>query len=194
LYNSPDHDFAYNLFFSGVDVLSTFPMKAPCLICDKLEEYGYGTISGTSMATPHVAGVLALLKSFKPDATPEELVGALQNSAEDLGGSGKDRQFGHGLVQAFSAIEYLSGGANASSFSQPTYARTECGEDEVLFDMKLFTDGYSEETYWELRRITDGGVHLSGAGYDDNAAISVEKCIPRNCYTFTMFDSQGDGT
>ena len=60
----------------GVDILSTFPMKAPCTICDR-EGYDYGTISGTSMATPNIAGVLALLKSFKPDATPAELVDAL---------------------------------------------------------------------------------------------------------------------
>ena len=49
------------------------------------------------------------------------------------------------------------------------------------------------ESYWELRRLTDNGVQLSGAGYDNNSAIEVQKCIPKNCYTFTLFDSFGDG-
>ena len=94
----------------GVDVLSTFPMKAPCMICDSVQEYGYGTISGTSMATPHVAGVLALLKSLKPEATFQELVEVMQESARDLGKNGKDKNFGHGLVQAFDAAALLTGG------------------------------------------------------------------------------------
>jgi len=49
------------------------------------------------------------------------------------------------------------------------------------------------ESYWELRRLTDNGVQLSGAGYDNNSAIEVQKCIPKNCYMFTLFDSFGDG-
>jgi hypothetical protein len=163
------------------------------LICDSKKEYEYGTISGTSMATPHVAGVLALLKSFKPDATPEELIDAMQKAAEDLGGNGKDKKYGHGLVQAFAAAELLNGGSLSQSFSQLPDKASTCGEDEVLFDLKLLTDDRASETYWELRRITDSGVELSGAGYEDNAAVMVERCVPKNCYTFTVYDSAGDG-
>lgn len=178
----------------GVDVYSTFPMEAPCSICERANEYEYGTISGTSMATPHVAGVLALLKSFKPDATPEELIDAMQSSAEDLGSTGKDKDFGHGLVQAFAAVERLNGGAFVTeSFSQQPDKASACGDDEVLFDLKMLTDDRASETYWELRRITDSGVELSGAGYDDNTAITVKRCVPKNCYTFTVYDSAGDG-
>lgn len=175
----------------GVDILSTFPMKAPCLICDR-EGYDYGTISGTSMATPHIAGVLALLKSFKPTATPAELVDALMSSAEDLGESGKDNSYGNGLAQAYAAALYMDGGSRPVSYLQPSKS-TDCAEDEMMFHLKLLTDDRASETNWELRRITDNGVQLSGAGYADNTAVAFEQCIPRNCYMFTVRDSVGDG-
>jgi len=145
------------------------------------------------MATPHVAGVLALLKSFKPDASAEELIEAMEAAAEDLGQPGKDRRFGNGLVQAFAAAEYLNGASLASSFATQPIKSSACEEGFMHFDLKILTDDYGNETYWELRRLTDGGVQLSGAGYDDNSAVTMEKCIPKNCYTFTVFDSAGDG-
>ena len=176
----------------GVDILSTFPMKAPCLICDR-EGYDYGTISGTSMATPHVAGVLALLKSFKPTATPAELVDALLSSAEDLGDSGKDDRYGNGLAQAYAAALHMNGGSLPLSYLAQPSKPSNCGEDEMTLTLKLLTDDRASETNWELRRITDNGVQLSGAGYADNTAVTFEQCIPKNCYVFTMHDSSGDG-
>jgi cysteine-rich repeat protein len=68
----------------------------------------YKIMSGTSMANPHVAGVLALLKSVYPNATALELRTALEESAEDLGISGHDVRYGHGLVDAVAAAEYLA--------------------------------------------------------------------------------------
>lgn len=44
---------------------------------------GYGTKSGTSMASPHVAGVLALMKSAHPDWTPAQMVAKLRAQADD---------------------------------------------------------------------------------------------------------------
>ena len=176
----------------GVDVLSTLPMKAPCLICENVG-YDYGTISGTSMATPHVAGVLAILKSFKPNASPEDLIEAMLESAEDLGSEGKDNSFGHGLAQALAAAKYLNGGSLAASFVAQPNKTLDCGEGMMMLDLKMLTDDYASETYWDLRRITDSGVQLSGAGYDDNSTTELERCIPKNCYTFTVYDSFGDG-
>lgn len=60
----------------------------------------YGTMSGTSMAAPHVAGVLALVKEKYPTYTNAQLKEALVDNAYDLGARGWDRFFGFGLVQA----------------------------------------------------------------------------------------------
>ncbi|MFY2560536.1 S8 family serine peptidase [Corallococcus terminator] len=61
--------------------------------------------SGTSMATPHVAGVAAVVWSACPALTNVQLRAVLQESARDLGDTGKDQRFGHGLVQAKAAVD-----------------------------------------------------------------------------------------
>jgi serine protease len=68
--------------------------------------WGYWFLSGTSMATPHVSGVAALIKSLHPDWTPQQVKDALINTAEDLGDSGKDNEYGYGLVDAYAALQY----------------------------------------------------------------------------------------
>lgn len=80
----------------GVDVLSTAT--------------GGGTtrMSGTSMATPHVAGVAALVWSNYKSCSATEIVDALKKSTLDLGGAGYDVDYGWGLVQAPGAMEYLA--------------------------------------------------------------------------------------
>jgi subtilisin family serine protease len=67
----------------------------------------YAFYDGTSMATPHVAGVAALVWSNHQDCTNQEIRNALTTTALDLGASGRDDLYGHGLVQAASAITYL---------------------------------------------------------------------------------------
>ncbi len=73
----------------------------------------YCNVSGTSMATPHVAGAAALLASLPQFSTPDKIRAALQDTAKDLttsspsscqGGAGWDPCFGYGLVQAYAAL------------------------------------------------------------------------------------------
>ncbi|MBC8404980.1 MAG: S8 family serine peptidase [Planctomycetes bacterium] len=61
---------------------------------------GYlGSFGGTSAATPHLGGALALMVSANPEALPRQICEALQITAEDLGAPGKDNLFGAGKVQ-----------------------------------------------------------------------------------------------
>lgn len=71
----------------------------------------YQFFQGTSMACPHAAGVAALLKSYKPDATPSEIRDAIQNTAEDLGSPGWDSKYGHGLINPVAALKYIGAGS-----------------------------------------------------------------------------------
>ena len=65
---------------------------------------GYSSKSGTSMATPHVAGALALMLEANPDLDHWECKQILKDTALDLGSQGPDNQFGHGRVDAYEAV------------------------------------------------------------------------------------------
>lgn len=61
---------------------------------------GYVTMSGTSMASPYVAGDLALLKQANPTYTNVQLRSLLDNNVTDLGTQGRDNLYGYGLIKA----------------------------------------------------------------------------------------------
>ncbi len=67
----------------------------------------YATLSGTSMATPHVAGVAALVWSYYPSCTPARIRTALNATAQDRGTTGRDIYYGFGIVRAQNALSYL---------------------------------------------------------------------------------------
>jgi len=73
---------------------------------------GYAFYDGTSMATPHVAGVAALLYSYAPNLNQSQVFTILMNTAEDLGVPGWDKYYGHGLINAKRALEYLISAAD----------------------------------------------------------------------------------
>jgi subtilisin family serine protease len=70
---------------------------------------GYAEMSGTSMAAPHVAGAVALLRQAAPNMTVDQVVATLEATAGDLGPAGPDNQFGAGLVDVFSAVKSVLG-------------------------------------------------------------------------------------
>ncbi len=67
----------------------------------------YEAWDGTSMATPHVSGVAALVWSAFPNLTNVQIRNALTGSALDLGTAGRDVYYGFGLVQAKNALVSL---------------------------------------------------------------------------------------
>ena len=71
---------------------------------------GYDSYNGTSMATPHVSAVAALVWSANTSWTNDEIRDALNNTALDLGSAGRDNEYGFGLVQAKAALDSLDGG------------------------------------------------------------------------------------
>jgi tetratricopeptide (TPR) repeat protein len=92
-----------------------------------LEDYGitrnYGYMAGTSMATPHVSGIAALLLSVNPNLTPAQIKTILEQSAEDKGTAGRDDYYGYGRVNAYKALKYSLenyGGTISQSFTIPS--------------------------------------------------------------------------
>jgi subtilisin family serine protease len=69
---------------------------------------GYGYKSGTSMATPHVAGLAALVWSFAPSLTHSQVRDVIQNNADDLGSAGWDQYYGYGRINAYNTLDAVN--------------------------------------------------------------------------------------
>ena len=72
---------------------------------------GYTKMSGTSMACPHVSGLIALIHQASPGISINDVRALLEETAKDLGDTGKDNTFGSGRINALAAMEIaVSGG------------------------------------------------------------------------------------
>ena len=69
----------------------------------------YAFFDGTSMATPHVSAVAALVWSHDTTWTNQQIRDALAATAEDLGAAGRDNAYGFGLIRAKAALDHLQG-------------------------------------------------------------------------------------
>ncbi|MEU4163752.1 S8 family peptidase [Actinoplanes sp. NPDC026670] len=96
----------------GTDILSLAPNGQ------------YKTMSGTSMASPHVAALAALLKSYQSSLTPDQIEATLEKSAVDLGPAGFDNDFGNGRVDALAALNLLTPATKAPTTPPATKAPT----------------------------------------------------------------------
>jgi len=87
-------------------------LESVATVSSTFEEFvsNYEAWSGTSMATPHVSGVAALIWSANPDWTNVQIREAMAMTALDLGDGGRDVYYGYGLVQAYDALQLLGGG------------------------------------------------------------------------------------
>ncbi|MCP4293763.1 MAG: S8 family serine peptidase [bacterium] len=65
---------------------------------------GYSNFDGTSMATPHVAGVVALMREAAPNIEVDTIKQILMDSAHDFGTSGEDNLYGWGFIDAYEAV------------------------------------------------------------------------------------------
>lgn len=77
----------------GVSIASTYPKSQ------------YAALSGTSMASPHVTALAALIRSANPNLKNTEVMQLMRDTAMDLGTSGKDKYFGYGLIDVVAALQ-----------------------------------------------------------------------------------------
>jgi len=120
----------------------------------------YDIVDGTSFAAPHVAGLCALLLSANPGISAEDLKRTLIDTSAELGKPGKDRRYGHGLIDCVDALHNTSSReARSVSISWPS--------DSTLWgDIEIET---SDTTYTLSRSIAHHFTFLSVPG--DTAVV-----------------------
>jgi len=190
----------------GVDVWSTKTTN--------LNIFTYVSWQGTSMATPHVAGVAAALWSYFPNCSAIQIRTILNKSAKrpDYMGSTCDKNYGHGIVQLKAAYDMISDdGCNAAGNIKsvggcqvipdihdteiPTTPPTEvlvCYGSEILATVEIITARFGDEISWLIIGDT-GTAIMSGDNFPDNTVTSVKQCLPLGVYNFAIFDTFGDG-
>ena len=144
---------------------------------------GYEAWGGTSMATPHVAGVAALIWSSDPTLTNVEIREAMNETALDLGETGRDIYFGYGLVQAADAIDFLGGGpvneAPVVNITSPTDGASFNTDENITFTGSASDDedgNLSSELVWtsNIDGSLDTGASISASLSDGEHIITAE--------------------
>jgi serine protease AprX len=90
-----------------------------------------GGWDGTSMATPHVAGTVALLLEADPSLTPEDIKTILEDTALELGDAGKDNTYGSGRIDALAAVQSLGPSPANLSLEDVTIVNDDNGDGKI---------------------------------------------------------------
>ncbi|MBI4862616.1 MAG: S8 family serine peptidase [Candidatus Riflebacteria bacterium] len=135
---------------------------------------GYVAMSGTSMATPHMSGILALLHQANPAMTITQARDILERTSQDLGDAGKDNTYGSGRADALAAAQVLISGGKIvgtltdASSGQPLVGVVSIAENGLSVKTDKETGGFS--------MIVPAGDYTLSAkafGYLDQAGIQV---------------------
>lgn len=132
----------------------------------------YNTISGTSMATPHVSGAILLLKEAFPYLTGEDLLWALYLTAIDMGDPGEDNTYGNGLIDVYAAFQYL---AASHTPVNPNQIKWDIAIKEVNLsgvDLYTCTDTYTPSI--SITNLGDSAITQANISYyfDENTPLS----------------------
>lgn len=104
----------------GVNVISALPGN------------GYGGLSGTSMASPHINGVVCLMREVNPDMPINDMKQIIYDTAFDLGSAGEDNNYGWGMVDAYEAVVAAMSGEIPMRLTTSRFVAGVRGDAEVF--------------------------------------------------------------
>lgn len=94
---------------------------------------GYAPMSGTSMAAPHTAAIVAMVRAAHPHLDPYQVMDAVRRGAVDLGEPGPDNATGWGLVHGARTLTVAASGE--ASDVQRAHTRTEHADGQLVLDV-----------------------------------------------------------
>jgi serine protease AprX len=160
----------------GVDIISTrvlAPVSSLAVTADaELIEPAYlpfyTSMSGTSMATPHAAGIVALMLEAKPELSPDEIKQLLQDTATNMPGY-ETWEVGTGYINAYAALDSVLFGTNYGSTVnayQTFNSNAESAVERVAFEVEynpvtLSSNHHTFEVKSGLSQLT---ARVDGAG------------------------------
>lgn len=140
----------------------------------------YGVLSGTSMATPAVSGVAALVWSNHSECTGTEIREALKATAEDQGAVGHDENFGYGIVKAAAADAYITENGCGGDVTPPPAG------DITMTATGYYSKGKNRvDLSWSGASTTNVDVFRNGSLYKNTANDGAYTDSFRNTGTFT---------
>ena len=177
----------------------------------------YATWSGTSMATPHVAGVAALVWSHHPECTNKQIRNVLLASAKDKDTAGCDNYYGYGIVQAKAALDLLNangcdaytstndaGGCGQTWTTSPPPPppptvppfNNPCASNENFVKVTIVTDNYGGETEWKVRDSNLRTTYMQArrGSLGSNQQYVQETCIPNSGQVYFEIKDRYGGT
>jgi len=130
---------------------------------------GYWYMDGTSMACPHVSGVVALMRSANPGVDVITIKQVIMDTAMDLGPDGEDNTYGHGFIDAYQAVLAVMAG-----FGTVEGTVTDAATGDPIEGAQITVEGQFQET----ETAADGSFsfmvpagthvfHISAFGYED---------------------------
>ena len=151
-----------------------------------------GTMSGTSMATPHVVSAIAALKSVNKDLTLGQAVNILKDVAIDLGDEGRDDYYGYGLIDMsnFVAIAEAAKKTTAVDFEVTDTSKIDAGFGNItnLMNIPVLITNAIGASYEATLADLDG---LEVSGYDAFAAGEQEIQLTWNNITKKVIVNNG---
>jgi serine protease len=148
-----------------------------CVMNDStgVPQSNYRFLQGTSMASPHVAGVVALMKAAYPDLTPAILDSMLSSGemTNDMGDTGRDDIYGYGMIDALKSVQAASAAA-----SNPA-------PDTVIVTPTSLNFGFN---------LNEASVTLTGQGTNPPGVVSIDSSEPWLSVAANSVDADGLGT
>lgn len=150
----------------------------------------YASVSGTSFACPLTAGSVAMIWSYNPSLTPDEVETILKQGCDDLGSNGVDNTYGYGRVNIYGSLSQGGGPGNevpiASLSASPT-----SGTAPLLVDFNASAsydnDGYIANYEWDWE---GDGVYDASTGTNPYASHTYNTANQYNA-TVRVTDDQG---